>query len=161
MTDTPERRTTPWYAWIGRGRSWPVNGISLLLALLAACGADRPLVERFEQGDWQPTPFRIASMGGQRSGATVAFVLRLEGPSGRRLIVEGTVEIDPRATLVGGRWVEDGGSRALSGVLSSATIDFFGGQGDRPSLGGQFTLSTEGATVYRINLPATRLTTER
>ena len=146
---------------VWRGRSWPVHGISLLFAFLMACAADRPLVERFEQGDWQPAPFRVVSMGGQRAGARVAFVLRLEGPEGRRLVVEGTVEIDPQATLVGGRWVEDGGSRALSGVLSSAAIDFFGGQGDRPSLGGQFTLSTEGATIYRINLPTTRLTTAR
>ena len=161
MTGTPERGRTPWNAWIRRARSWRVNGIWLLFALLVACRADRPLVERLEQGDWQPAPFRIVSMGGQRAGARVAFVLRLEGPSGRRLIIEGTVEIDPQATLVGGRWVEHGGSTALSGVLSSAAIDFFGGQGDRPSLGGQFTLSTEGAAVYRINLPATRLTTER
>ena len=161
MTGTPERRTSIWYAWISRGRLWPVNRISFLFVLLVACGADRPLVERFEQGDWQPAPFRVASMGGQRAGERVTFVLRLQGPSGRRLIVEGTVEIDPQATLVGGRWVEDDGSGSLSGVLSSAAIDFFGGQGDRPSLGGQFTLSTEGATIYRINLPRTRLTTER
>jgi hypothetical protein len=81
------------------------------------------------------------------------------------LAVEGTVEIDPRATLVDGHfdghWVEDGGSRAVSGVLSSAAVDFFGGQGDRPSLGGQFTLSSDGTTVYRINLPTTRLSIER
>ena len=145
----------------GRGRAWAVNGISLCCALLVACAADRPLVERFAQGDWQPTPFRVASMGGQRGGEKVSFVLRLEGPEGRRLTIEGTVEIDPQATLVDGRWVEDGGPRALSGVLSSAAIDFFGGQGDRPSLGGQFTLSDDGAPVYRINLPTTRLTTER
>ena len=100
-------------------------------------------------------------MGGQRAAARVEFVLRLEGPAGRRLIVEGTVEINPQATLVGGRWVEEGGSMARSGVLSSAAIDFFGGQGDRPSLGGRFTLSTAGAPIYRINLPATTLTTER
>ena len=37
------------------------------------------------------------------------------------------------------------GSRARSGVLSSAAIDFFGGQGGRPSLGGQFTLSHRGS----------------
>jgi hypothetical protein len=85
------------------------HGILILFAFLVACSADRPLVERFEQDEWQPAPFRVASMGGQRSGARVAFVLRLEEPSGRRLIVEGTVEIDPRATLVGGRWAEDGG----------------------------------------------------
>lgn len=100
-------------------------------------------------------------MGGQRAGATVTFVLRLEEPSGRRLVVEGTAEIDPQARLVGGHWVEDGGPTARSGALSSASIDFFGGQGDRPSLGGQLTLSADGAAAYRINLPTTRLSAER
>ena len=152
MIGTSERGTTPWSAWNGRG---------LLFALLVACSADRRLVETLEQGDWQPEPFRVVSMGGQRAGARIAFVLRLEGPAGRHLVVEGTVEIDPQATLVGGRWIEDGGSRTLSGALSSAAIDFLGGQGDRPSLGGQFILSAQGAPVYRINLPATRLTEER
>jgi hypothetical protein len=75
--------------------------------------------------------------------------------------VEGTVEIDPQATLVGGHWVEAGGTEALSGALSSASIDFFGGQGNRPSLGGQLTLSSDGATVYRVNLPTTLLSAER
>lgn len=148
----------------GIGRRVPrtaKRGVLLLFALLVACAADRPLAERFEQGEWQPAHFRIASMGGQRAGATVTFVLRLDEPSGRRLIVEGTVEIDPQATLVGGRWVEEGGSNARAGVLSSSALDFFGGQGDRPSLGGQFTLSANGAPVYRINLPRTVLTTKR
>ena len=89
------------------------------------------------------------------------FVLRLEEPSGRHLTVEGTVEIDPQATLVGGHWAEEGGPTMLTGTLSSAAIDFFGGQGGRPSLGGQLTLSIGGAAVYRVNLPATRLTAER
>ena len=161
MTTTPDRRTSPWNPWINRERSRRVNGILLFVALLVACGADRPLVERFERGQWQTAPYRIASMGGQRAGASVSFVLRLDGPSGRRLSVEGTVEIDPQATLVGGRWVEDGGPTALSGDLSSASLDFFGGQGDRPSLGGQLTLSAEGVPVYRIHLPTTRLSAGR
>jgi hypothetical protein len=136
--------------------------ISLFLSLLlTACAADRPLVERFKQGDWQPAPFQIASMGGQYASAKVTFVLRLEGLSGRRLIVEGTFEINPQATLVAGHWVEDGESGARSGVLSAATVDFFGGQGDRPALGGELILSIAGATVYRINLPTTTLTAER
>jgi hypothetical protein len=144
-----------------RNRHGTAKGIWILFALLAACAADRPLVERFEKGDRHAAPFRVASMGGQRAGARVTFVLRLEDPSDRRLTVEGTVEIDPQATLVDGRWTEDGESGSRSGVVSSAAVDFFGGQGGRPSLGGQFTLSTEEAAVYRINLPATLLTTER
>ena len=135
--------------------------ISLFLSLLlAACAADRPLVERFQQGDWQPVPFQIKSMGGQYASAKVTFVLRLEGLSGRRLIVEGTFEIDPQPILVGGRWMEEGGPGARSGVLSSARADFFGGQGERPALGGEFNLSTAGAAVYRINLPVTSLSRE-
>jgi hypothetical protein len=145
-------------AGLSSRRLWSVGGLSLLIALLVACKADLPLVERFEQGAWRPTRFEVVSMGGQRAGVRVVFVLRLADPAGRRLVVEGTVEIDPQAKLVDGRWAEDGGR---SGVLSSAAVDFFGGQGGRPSLGGQFTLSTEGAKVYRINLPATRLTAER
>ena len=100
-------------------------------------------------------------MGGQYAAPRVVFVLRLEGPAGRRLTVEGTVEIDPQPTLVGGRWLEEDGSTVLSGVLSSDAVDYFGGQGGRPSLGGQFTLSTDEATIYRINLPRTTLTAER
>ena len=133
----------------------------MLLLLLVACGADRPLVERFDQGAWQPAPFEVASMGGQRAAASVIFVLRLDGAAGRRLFVEGTVEIDPQARLVAGRWVEGDGATTRSGVISSSVVDFFGGQGDRPSLGGQFTLSEGQTPVYRINLPATQLTTER
>ncbi len=126
-----------------------------------ACADDRPLVERFEQGDWHPKPFQIESMGGQYASAKVTFVLRLEDPSGRRLTVEGTFDIEPQATLAGGRWIEEGGPDARAGTLSSASVDFFGGQGDRPALGGQLTLSAAGAAVYRINLPVTSLSRER
>ena len=99
-------------------------------------------------------------MTGKRDGAEVTFVLRLEGPSSRNVTVEGTVEIDPQASLVDGRWVEQGRSGARSGTVSSASVDFFGGQGGRPSLGGRFLLSVEGSPVYGINLPTTRLASE-
>ncbi|MCP3978548.1 MAG: hypothetical protein GY716_04325 [bacterium] len=145
----------------GRGRPGSMVEIGLLCALLAACGVDRPLVERYEQGEWVSVPFDIVSMGGQRAAAEVVFVLRLEGTEGRRLVVEGTVEINPQAKLVGGNWVEERGETTRSGSLSSAVVDFFGGQGDRPSLGGQFTLSADEVAVYRLNLPATLLTTAR
>lgn len=133
----------------------------VLFVALLACGAERPLVESFDRGEWQPVPFQVTSMGGQYAAPRVEFVLRLEGPPGRRLTVEGTVEIDPRPTLVGGRWFEADGSTVRSGVLSSAAVDYFGGQGGRPSLRGQLVLSTGEAAIYRINLPRTTLTAER
>ena len=82
-----------------------------------------------------------------------------QGQQGRGFPV--AVEINPQAKLVGGGWVEKRGATTRSGILSSAVVDFFGGQGDRPSLGGQFTLSADEIPVYRVNLPATLLTTAR
>jgi hypothetical protein len=134
--------------------------VALIAIVAASCAAERPLVERFDGEAWHAESFRVASLGGQRGGATVPFVLRLEADGGRRLVVEGTVEIDPAATLISSRWFEEGG-RAVAGEVSSTALDFFGGQGGRPSLGGQLTLSRDGAAVYRINLPATELGRDR
>lgn len=133
----------------------------LALLLLAACAADRPLVEQFVQGSWQEAPFRVKSMGGQYASGQATFILRLEDPSGRRLTVEGAFDIEPRAILAGGRWREEGNPGGREGSLSAANVDFFGGQGERPALGGQLTLSTAGEAVYRINLPVTRLSRDR
>ena len=55
----------------------------MVLACLVACGADRPLVERFDDGQWLPDSFQVTSLGGRRSLATFPFVLRLAGPAGR------------------------------------------------------------------------------
>ncbi len=72
-------------------------------------------------------------------------------------MLEGTVEIDPQARLVSGRWVEESGSGSISGSVSASALGFLGGQGGRPGLGGLFTLSAAGAPLYRLNLPTTRL----
>lgn len=131
--------------------------IGTLLVLLASCAAERPLVERFQQDAWQPEQFHLIHLAGRRDGFEVFFSLELQGEGSRRLRVEGTVEIDPQARLVRGRWTEEGGSRSRSGLLSAPALDFLGGQGGRPSLGGTFTLSEAGAPLYRLNLPTTVL----
>ena len=130
---------------------------SSLLALLVACGGERPLLERFQEGAWQPEPFQIVSLTGSRDGTEVFFSLELEAEGDRRLVLEGTVEVDPQARLVTGHWVEEGESGASSGSLSASAVSFLGGQGGRPSLGGRFTLSASGAPLYRVNLPITPL----
>jgi len=125
----------------------------LVLVLLACgCAGEVSLVERLGNETWQPEPFQVASLTGQRDGTEVSFAIELQGEGHRRLLVRGTVVIDPRARFVGGDWVEEGGAEPRSGPVSSATVDFLGGQGGRPSLGGQFTLSTVQAPLYRLNL---------
>ena len=42
-----------------------------LLCALAGCAGDRPLVERYADGAWQPDAFRVVALNGQRSGATL------------------------------------------------------------------------------------------
>ena len=86
-------------------------------------------------------------MDGQRAAESVIFVLRLDDAAGRRLFVEGTVEIDPQARLVAGRWVEGNGATTRSGVISSSALDFFGRQGDRPSPGGPVNIGRASARL--------------
>ena len=123
----------------------PSTGIRLLFLFLVtlACAGERALVERFEQGDWKAAPFQVVSMGGQYAAPRVVFVLRLEEPNGSRLIVEGTVEIDPMAKLVEGRWVEEGGSSPRTGTLSSEAVDYFGGQGGRVKFSDMFQIQVQ------------------
>lgn len=118
-------------------------------------------MERHDGDGWQPADHRLVTLGGQRSGATVEFVLRLERPAGQRLSVEGRFELRPHATLIAGHWIETDGASAREGEVASAAIEFLGGQGGRPALGGQYTLSAAGEPVYRINLPSTPLSTAR
>ena len=92
-------------------------------------------------------------MTGSRDGTEVFFWLELEAEGGRRLVLEGTVEVDPQARLVTGHWAEEGGSGARSGSVSASAVSFSGGQGGRPGLGGRFTLSASGTPLYRVNLP--------
>lgn len=127
--------------------------LGLLPALLIlACAGERSLVEQFDNEAWRPELFHLASLAGQRDGAHVAFAIELQGEGSRRLLVQGNVSIDPQARLVDGHWVEEGGAELRSGIVSSATVDFLGGQGGRPSLGGQFTLSGTSGPLYRLNL---------
>lgn len=129
----------------------------VLLLLAFACAGERSLVERLRDETWQPEPFHLASLTGQRDGTDVTFAVELQGEGTRRLLVRGTVVIDPRARFVGGHWVEEGGTEPRSGLVSSATVDFLGGQGGRPSLGGQFTLSGADGPLYRLNLTTREL----
>lgn len=132
--------------------------LGLVLVLLAfACTGEGSLVERLGNETWQPESFQLVSLTGQRDGTDVTFAVELQGEGNRRLLVRGTVVIDPRARFVGGHWVEEGGTEPRSGLVSSATVDFLGGQGGRPSLGGQFTLSAAHAPRYRLNLPTREL----
>ena len=140
---------------------WNKYPIGTLLALLVACDVERPLVEQFQESAWKPEPFQVASLAGRRDGTQVFFSLELHGEGDRRLVLEGTVEIDPRARLVSGRWVEESGSGSSSGSVAASALDFLGGQGGRPGLGGQFTLAAAGAPLYRLNLPTTRLELRR
>ena len=128
-----------------------------LLVLLAGCAGDRPLVERFEQEAWHAESFRLLSVTGERDGSEVVFAVRLQSDDGRRLRIDGLLLLDPQARLLSGEWREAGGPAPRSGVVSATAVDFLGGQGGQPSLGGRFWLTAAGESIYRLNLPPTTL----
>ena len=134
---------------------WVRCVFGVCLFLMAACAPERSLLEQVEQGEWQPRESSVESLVGARDGMSLSFSLRLDGE--RPLLVETTLEIDPQARLVSGRWQETSGSEVRSGPVSALAVDFFGGQGGRPSIRGQLTLSESGAPLYRVNLPTHEL----
>ncbi len=129
------------------------------LALALACGGPPPLAERSEGSGWAPLAAEVITLSGQRDGTRVVFHLELGGEV--RLVVEGELHVDPQPRLVEGVWREAGSAGARRGTLSALSLDFLGGQGGRPSLGGRFLLLTPAGPAYRLNLPAIPLDAPR
>lgn len=136
-----------------RPSAYGVAPVALMLALLAiGCAGERALVERWDHEVWLPENFQLTAVTGQRDGSRVSFSFQFKAEGPRRLSVQGTVILDPRARLSEGRWVEEGSGTSRSGRVSAAHPDFLGGQGGLPSLGGQFTLSHSEGVLYRLNV---------
>ena len=70
-------------------KRWSKAPIGVLLCLLMACIEERPLVEKFQEGAWEPETFQVVSLTGRRDGIMAFFSLELRGEGERRLVLEG------------------------------------------------------------------------
>lgn len=127
--------------------------ILLILGLVAGCGSDPgPTVMRIVGAS--PGLLEVTSwnLDGQRDGDRTRAVAQFTLAGGSRLELELLIAYDPTPVLAGGRWV----SGDESGSVTAERVRFVGGQGEGPSVGGDYVLADErNLPRYRVQLPLT------
>ena len=82
-----------------------------------------------------------------------------EGEGNRRLVIEAHIHLQPEASLDSGKWVLIHGTDfGDKGTLLAPALQFLGGQGGSPSVGGTFLLMKESHQRYRAEIPPTQTT---
>jgi len=126
-------------------------------AILAGCiqwvacgGSSDPQLEAFKDGAFVPVAITAHDLAGKRDGATTTATVTLSTENGERLRMNLEIRYNPTPVLGEGSWSF---GRYEGGSIRAESVEFAGGQGEGPSLGGVFLLETDGVTKYRVRLP--------
>jgi hypothetical protein len=125
----------------------------MLVTLLAGCGGESgPTVMRLVGASPGLVEVTSWTLDGSRDGATTRATARLVLASGETMTLDLELSYDPTPVLAGGRWqVGDQG-----GSVTAEHIRFVGGQGEGPSVGGDYVLVDERMLPrFRVQLPLT------
>lgn len=98
-------------------------------------------------------PLMFNSLSGKREGYKANAELRFSEPdSDKTLVIRFALEPGVPTKFLHGNysWGEK------SGAVTCTSIDFFGGQGGVPSIGGVFGFVSDGV-VYKVRLPTTEM----
>lgn len=127
--------------------------LTVFVALLAGCaGESGPTVMRLVGASPGLVEVTSWSMDGSRDGATTTATARLALAGGEALTLELELSYDPQPVLAGGRWAL--GDQA--GTVTAERVRFVGGQGEGPSVGGDYVLVDErNLPRFRVQLPLT------
>jgi hypothetical protein len=124
-----------------------------MLFLISACArSSGPRVEIWKDGAYAPCVLRSHELSGRRVGAVTQAAASFELESGEHLRMELDIAYDPTPSLGEGHWEIDG-DRAAAGEVRAESVQFLGGQGEGPSVGGRFLLEENGAPRFRVVLP--------
>jgi hypothetical protein len=116
-----------------------------------ACGAaEEALLEESKNGMFVPVALSSYDIQGKRDGAITTATATLATEDGERVRMMLEIHYDPTPALENSRWTfgrYDGGS------IRAESVDFAGGQGEGPSLGGVFYLLSGETERFRVKLP--------
>lgn len=107
-----------------------------------------------------PEDVESVAATGLRDGEFTRAHFILETRSVGTLDLEVEIRHVPQPVFVSGRWTASGSAQPVANskmsgsILSAEGLHFLGGQGGRPSLGGRFTLGSDGAEQYEVYLPS-------
>lgn len=128
------------------------------LLFLTACSAPKqPSVEDLTHKE-DFAGAKMMSLQGARDGASVKAVAMFSGRS-LLLTVEMEFAIGAPTTLMSGTWLRSrADGSAETGSVFARSVDFAGGQGGSPSVGGTFDLvDSAGIHKYRVVIPLLEL----
>jgi len=133
-----------------------VVAAAVIVQLCGCSGETEPQLEIWQDGAFVPAIVRAYEISGQRSGATTRAVAVVTTERGERLQLTLEVSYDPTPVLSLGTWSS---SATEGGELRAESVDFTGGQGDGPSVGGVFVLEQSGVPRFRVDLPLRPMST--
>lgn len=125
--------------------------------LLSACAGSKHAPVQDLTGNQDLSLFAMHSIAGTRDGERLQTQAIFSDTSSI-LTVEMRFAIGSPTTLESGTWHWPRNGQLLSGMVSSRSVTFLGGQDGPPSIGGTFDLlSPDGKALYRVTVPLTQL----
>ncbi|HLQ75786.1 MAG TPA: hypothetical protein VK210_00430 [Terriglobia bacterium] len=125
-------------------------GLSLIPVIIAACGNSGYRFEELKAGESTPIPLKFDSLYGTRDGDSVTAEARFSNAADSAQI-NIRVYLRPPAEFVSGTYRITTEGKTIEGIVECLSLDYQGGQGSVPSLGGRFVLKPD----YRVTFPAT------
>ena len=122
----------------------------LILLLLAGCANSEYRFERIENGQPVSIPMKFDSLYGARDGENVTAEARFsDGNDSAQMNVR--LFLRPPAEFVSGTYRITIAGKTVEGIVECQSLDYQGGQGSVPSMGGKFVLKPG----YRVTIPST------
>ncbi len=137
---------------MSKNRLLSIVVIGVALAMGCSCsGLSEPVIE--SAGTGQPLAIWLRSLTGARDGGTLRANAVFTGEAGR-LELTMAFELGVPTTMTAGSYQGEIQEVPVKGGIRARSVTFLGGQSDRPSLGGSFSLlGPDGAELYRLKLP--------
>lgn len=125
----------------------------LVLVLISGCGITELRFEKIEGGKATVVPLMMISLYGARDGDSVTAEAFFTGGPGSTDVAEMKVKLHlgPPAEFVSGTYHADIGGKVTDGIVECTSLDYQGGQGEVPSMGGKFVWNPG----YRVAIPST------
>jgi hypothetical protein len=136
-------------------RSFLVLACGVLIA--AGCsGPERASIEEVASGR-ELSAYKLGALRGTRDGDRLD-ARAMFSDSSSTLTMEMHFQIGSPTTLRSGTWQWTRNNQLSSGTVAARSVTFLGGQNGPPSIGGSFDLlGSDGARLYRVNIPVTEL----
>ena len=124
-----------------------------LFLLFGGCANnDEPGLDELVNDLYQPRIVTNYQVSGKRDGATTQVFIIFQLENNERLQLELEITYNPVPVLQSGYW-KINGKESSSGSVQAKSLKFLGGQGEGPSLGGQFQLEDNSQPRFRVFIP--------